>query len=579
MEERMKKVASLKVNSIPIEYGKLTLPANIKEIFLASELLAATDGVIGPALYTWAFYPILDYAITGGKDDREKWEDFFENHLFLTSELGETGLDYLMYGNSFKTVYFKKENVIVTRNQTYDVETVKDLSFKVIEFGGEEVIEVRFRIPGKHELQKGFLRPIGGKSPNKLKVYRWNPYFIDIDWIESAQFAIYYYIIPKSDITRVNEKDPLFIKHIPYGILKEIIKGSRLIQIPRRTMFHFKRMSPLSLFYPGWGLPITTWAMKEAAKKEILSKAQIKMIIRYAMPFIVFFPQPLSNLDPLRSGLHKWTKWIRASIKRFAENPGAPQYSPIPLGVQVAGPTVEQLTLTQEEQASREVILNSLDMLKEFAWGGGSYTSAAHASRVMSNKFSSYIKSLSSYLNYLIQEVSSKLGWEPIKIRFQEVKLPDETSKLQILMELAQNKYISPYHVLKAMGIHDYKREVEQIKDFLEEQAEISEKEQELQMQVQAKLEETAGQQFNPMIAAQIIASLLLQKSRAEIEQYFAKIQQVAPEFGELVAHAMDEMSSNMNPSQKEAVVNEQENKVEEPLGGKPEEEKIKARE
>ena len=116
------------------------------------------------------------------------------------------------------------------------------------------------------------------------------------------------------------------------------------------------------------------------------------------------------------------------------------------------------------------------------------------------------------------------------------------------------------------------KREVERIKEFLEYQAEISESEQRLQMEVAANVEQTQGEHINPAIPAQIVASLLLQQPRDQIEAYFNKIQEVAPEFGELVAQAMDQMLSGTSTEQKQALEN-QANPLE-----KPEEEKIKGR-
>ena len=538
---------------IPLEYykfGQWQEAKSIKEIFLLSEYLLKYDHVVGAVLVKMATQTVMDLNVSGKNSDY--WTTMLKDTLHLVENTNTLALEFVTYGNGFRSVTTPKKNLLRCKK----CGTILDpgsVPFRVQATGRE--YKIYAKCPKCRRTTEFEIDSLDMSATNdQFQIYRWNPYLMEIDYIESAGVKIYYYRIPKSDVVRIRKGDPDAMKYIPPAIIKAVLQGQSWIRVNRHILAHFQRFGNIGLHFRGWGLPPTTRIFKEHRRVEQLAQASEMIARLYSLPFIILFPQALANIDPARIPIVQWKNAINNGLKQFRSNPASTLVTaPYATGAQIVGPTSSQISVTNELEYGRKSLVPGLGVPADYFLGGGTWTSANANARSVYNSLSNFRKALERFVDFIVDKIATKKGYEKskISIKWTPMRLVDDIAKWRVLAELAQNHIISYNSLYSEMGLNieqekasildelkNYQEPIQQAISKLGVDINVSQK-KEMDEQMQAIQQASS---VAPDEAAKLIAIAALNLEPHKRQAYFQSLEQASPEMYDMVQQAAEAM-------------------------------------
>lgn len=414
-------------------------PNTVKQLFRWCRYYFLTNPLINATIFKMSEYPITDIIIDHeSPETRKRWEEFFKDSLRINSFRVESGLDYHTYGSGFVTVSFPFKKYLKCRGCKFSEQAARIRQHWV--FTNHQF---RLTCPKCNHIGDAETNDVYLKNPSGIKLIRWNPEDIEIDYNDITGEYTYYYIVPgtiRSDIVAGRKS---VVEKIPQ-IFIQAVKEQKGVIFTQDSLFHFKRPT-LAGQDRGWGIPLLLPVLKDTFYLQIMKKAQEAILLEHIVPLRVLFPQAGSgSSDPYTTiNLADWRDHVSQEIARWRFDQNYIPILPLPIGNQTIGGDGRALLMTQEIQTWSEQIIAGMQVPKEFIYGGMSYSGTSVSMRILENAFLNYSERQLDMCRYIMRAVASFMGWPEVGIRFKPFKMADDLQRKAYRFQLNQAQKIS----------------------------------------------------------------------------------------------------------------------------------------
>ncbi len=486
------------------------IPSNIKSLFKYCHSFFHTDPFLSNVVRKVTEYPLTEILYDTEVDlaTRKKYDKILHEKLNINTFLLEIGLDYHTYGNCFISMFAKKKRFLKIKGQ--DAKPIDKVNYKFRNF------EFYIKDPVTGDEVKAEVMDEAINSMEAIRMLRWNPENIDIDYNPITGESTYYYNIPNDVRKKITRGEKSMIEDTPM-IFMDAIKNKKRIELDKKSFYHFKRPG-LSESDMGWGKPMILAALKKIYYLQILQRGNEAIAHEHIVPKKAISPANTATLDPLTQlNLPKWKGQIEGTVKKWKRDPNHIAVFPIPIGYQELGGNARGLMLTPEMKFLEESIINSLGVPIEFIKGGASWTGSSVSLRIVENMFLTYRNLLLDFLNhFLIPKLVSFLNYPEVKLKFKAFKMSDDAQSKQLMLQLAELGKLSDQQLLDAFGF-TYEEVTKEMKATMEES--LEQQKRQAKNQAEAQGEATIIQQ-KMAVRAQIEAQ------REQIKQRLQKLEE-----------------------------------------------------
>jgi hypothetical protein len=484
------------------------LPVTVKQLFRWCRYYFLTNPLINATVFKLSEYPITDIVVDHENQQvRERWTDYFQEHLRYRPFQIECGLDYHTYGNCLISLGFPFRKYLKCK--------VCDFQERADKIRAKWVfsnLAFRLTCPKCGTTSEALAEDFYYKDASGIKPIRWNAEHVEVTYNDVTGDSTYFYNIPptvKNDIT-IGKKD--VVESVPQVFI-QAMRQKKGVVFAKDNFFHMKRPS-LAQQDRGWGIPIVLPVLKDTFYLQIMKKAQEAILLEHIVPLRVLFPQGGSGTsDPYTTiNLVEWRDHVATEIARWRYDNNYIPILPIPIGNQTIGGDGRALLLTQEIQTWSEHIMSGLGVPREFLLGGMSYAGTNVSMRMLENQFLGFILRHKQLANWVMKQVASYMGWPEATIRFKPFKMADDIQRKAYLFQLNQAQKVSDSTLLADADLDQVKED----KIMVDE--------------TERRLESSKTQQL-AMAEIQGEAQVVMAKSQVKAQQVMAEAQQagVAP--------------------------------------------------
>lgn len=498
------------------DIAHMELPNSIKGLFKWCRYHALVNPLISSVVKKLSAYPITkitvaDRAVDGFDKNRERWQSLLHNSININRFQIEAGLDYHTYGNAIISIYFPFYKYLECKS-CGQKDRIKKLKFGVDwEFKNFDYILncKECKNSGPANVDDVFY-----KSHKDIKLIRWNPTDIEIDYNPITQRREYAYTIPPKIRNHVLTKKLSYLEELPAKFIESMKKNQPVILSPD-NVFHFKAETPsLNSNDEGWGYPIILPALKDSFYLQIMKKAQEAVMLEHLVPLDIIFPATQDqNASPYTTvNLSDWKRKIEQELTTWRMDPNHKPILPLPVGYQRIGGNGRALMLTQEIRAHSEHILIGMGVPQEFVFGGLSWTGSSVSLRMLENMFMTYRDMHTQFIeNFLVPNIARFMGWQTVSIKMKSFKMADDVQNKQLLLSLNNVRKVSDRTLLSEFDIDSFE-EMKIIERELRRNLEITKLDSLYKAQIQ-------GESQQVMMKAQTEASIQQQKATLQAQK------------------------------------------------------------
>jgi hypothetical protein len=530
------------------DVAHMELPQSIKQMFRWCRYHALVNPIVSSVVKKMAAYPITKVIVDerageGFEKNKKRWEDFLYKAVDVNKFQIEVGLDYHTYGNSIVSIYYPFFKYLSCKKCEFK-QRIKRLKFK--KQWNFKNFDFYLTCPDCSHSGICEQEDIFYKSAQDIKIIRWNPEDILIDFNPITQVTEFAYKIPAKIRSRVIGKHLSYLEETPKNFLEGLKHNSPVI-LTRENVYHFKASTPsLMNGDEGWGYPPILPAMKDSFHLQIMKKAQEAVMLEHLVPLDIIYPASGdANASPYTTvNLSDWKRKIESELATWRMDPNYKPILPLPVGYQRIGGNGKQLMLTGEIQAYTQQVLVGMGVPQEFALGGLSWTGSSVSLRMLENMFLTYRDMHENFLkSFLIPNVAAYMGWEEPPVHMKSFKMADDAQNKQLLMSLNQLRKVSDQTLLAEFG-KDSLSELKIIETELKRALEIQKMDTLHKAQTQAEQMKIQGAAQVEQAISQQKAQLKAQK---EIQEMQAKMQAAQPQ-GQVQPQAQAQPQGQQQP-------------------------------
>ena len=430
------------------DVAHMDLPSTVKSLFKWCRYHALANPLISAVVRKMSEYPItrviLDHDEPDGfQKQKARWEDLLYNCLDIHRFQVEAGLDYHAYGNCLVSIVYPFHKHLECRNCGFS-KRIKRLKFRV----DWDFSNWNYTLNCPRCFHNGpcKVKDEWYHSYRDIKLIRWNPSDIDIDFNPITQRTRYYYRIPGRIRKRILTKHKGYLEEMPHSFVKSM-KTKRPVELVDRNLYHFKAPTPsLADNDAGWAYPPILPALKDSFYLQVLKKANEAIMLEHLVPLDILFPSTQdANASPyMMVNLADWKRRVELELKRWRWDPNYKPIMPLPVGHNRIGGDGRSLMPTQEIRVWSEHIISGMGAPQEFVFGGMSWTGSSVTLRMLENRFLNYREEHDRFLNhFLLPNVARFMNWKQPKAHMKAFKMADDLQSKQLLMSLNQLKKIS----------------------------------------------------------------------------------------------------------------------------------------
>jgi hypothetical protein len=439
------------------DIAQMDLPRSVKHLFRWCRYHMLVNPLVAATVRKMAAYPITELVIDdepreGFDKHKAKWEDFFFRVININQFQMESGLDYHGFGNCVVSLLYPFHKYLQCPLCKYK-ERIERLKFgQVWDFRNWKYTLHCPKCGGDVEAK---VKDEYYKSYKDIKLIRWNPSDLDIDFNPITREPEYGYEIPEKIRAKVLRKNKRYLCELPAELI-EAMKTRRPFILTRENIFHFKAPTPsLDSNDEGWGYPPILPALKDSFYLQVMKKAQEAVMMEHLIPLDLIFPATAdANANPYTMlNLSDWKRRMEGEIVKWRWDPNYKPILPIPIGHQRIGGNGRALMLTQEIRAWSEHIIAGMNVPQEFVFGGLSWSGSSVSLRMLENQMMSYRTLQENFLkHFLIPQVARFMGWQEISVHMKAFKMADDMQLKQLMMQLNQMRKLSDKTLLSEFG-------------------------------------------------------------------------------------------------------------------------------
>jgi hypothetical protein len=462
-------------NQYPNQFFDLSsayMPTSIKEMFRWCQFLYMTHSEIAPIINKKCSYVITELIYdTKSSKDQEAWQELLERTLRIREFEYKLLIDREVYGNAFCSLSLPFERFLVCQQckTKTQLRSVKTWSYRDNAFRGkcpspqcqELTSEVQFDIVDTVV-----------KNRKRIKLIRWCPLHIDIQYNPFTGQSVYIYKIPQWVKTQIaqyqNDANKLLVAETPRVIL-EAIKSKKNIALDSDNVYHLKNES-VSMENDAFGLPPMLAIFKDAWLFQTYRRAQEAIAVDHILPMTLLIPAPAGDgTSPhMSANLGDWASSMQTLVQRWRRDQNSIFTAPFPATVENIRGDAQALNVHNDMIQIRQQIAGGLDVPQEFIYGGLNWSGSSISLRVLENLFISRIGDLNCLLrDFIVTRLQRFCELPPIKIHHRDFKMADDAQQKQIALGLRATNTISDRTTVEELG---FDWETEQIRRKAEEE-------------------------------------------------------------------------------------------------------------
>jgi len=401
-------------------------------------------------------YPVT--AVTYETEDsalKERWREFMEDHLRIRPFLIEANLDKECYGNCYVSLYYPFRKNLKCRSCGASIDIGK-ASYKFRSF--QYWLACKKCSSNNPAIVED--KPL--QSSRGIRLIRWDPEAINIDFNPITQEAIYYYEIPLAVKNNIILEKKDILETIPHSFVESLRLNKSLVISPD-NIFHYKRAS-ISHLNMGLGIPRMLPVLKHIYLLQQLQKAQEMIAHEHIVPLRILFPQPSSTTsDPYSTvQISGWEERVKEEVNNWKQDASYFPIMPLPVGHQVIGGDAKALMMSDEIRLLSEHIVAGCGTPQELVFGGLSYSGSSVSMRMMENEFLGTRSDMLGLLRFIVKKVSTWMSWKAIKTGLTPFKMADDLQRAAFDLQLNMADKISEQTLLTTRD-YDYQNERKQI--------------------------------------------------------------------------------------------------------------------
>ena len=433
------------------DYLSRLLPRKLKGLFQWIEYLYVNCGQVFSVIKKFSEYPITQ--LTYDHEDKEavkKIDKIMDESIKIKRCMISVGIDYQVYGNSFSSIFKPFIRYLVCKKCDHKVNARKTKYEWMPQKFEFKIKCTKCKHKGVAKVEHAQLKDV-----SKVKVIRWDPKEIDIDWNPVTGEKEFYYTIPNEIKSKIKAKKPskFLIDTMPWAVL-EAIRDKRIFKFHEGQLFHMANPAPAGLNQE-WGYPGLLGCLKPFFYTAILRKANEANALERLTPWRVLHPQPSTGSnDPGQFvNLARWRTEMQDAVRKWRRDPNMVKLSPIPVGITEVGGNARPLLTHQEISLTEENIITSMGVPKEFIHGGLTHAGGSVTLRMLENMMFTYTEQLVEFAQWVTNAVCAYTGLEKPVVGMVPFKLIDDIQQKQLMSQLWQQQKLSAKTFLKTLEV------------------------------------------------------------------------------------------------------------------------------
>lgn len=463
-------------------------PISIQDALYWCEYVALANQTLAAALRKLVSFFVTEIEVTGtGRDEQKRIKDYLYNCLYIENVLNSIGLDYLVYGNVFLTIWQPIHKIVTCPNckyhtPFYEYALIPETKFEFVNF------EIKLTC-----LKCGY-RGIWKRSERQdtdeksLSIIRWNVHDIQIavDLFSPNRKEVIYKI-PGEYRSVILGGSPLAIDGAPEDFLRAIRENSDF-RFDKDKIIHLYEPGLAGLRLYGWGLSPIISNFRQTYYIEVLRRANQEICMDYIIPLRIISPEPRASApeygDPnLITNMSNTQASLASIIKNWRKDPTGWYSCPFPIRYQVLGAEGQRIIPAPILQQANVDLITSLGLPVEFYQGSLQAQAAPVALRLLEGTWSSLSRMLNTFLRILASELSRIFRWDSFELKLQRPSYADDINKQMAKLQLAMSGAISQTTGLQTLGLS----QEEELDRKIEETELQAEKEKEMQERLQSQ--------------------------------------------------------------------------------------------
>lgn len=439
------------------------LPSSMYELFRLCEWMFHHNGIYRAALERIArlFVTEFKYDCPESTIGLDLIKKYLETSGNFKQVLISIGTDYLVYGNSFISLYlpFRRTLKCSKCKKTYSSDVIEDLSYNA---DGKFVGKCLNRSCGNTTFK---YRDEPNKDFSKVHVLRIAPNEMEIIHNKVSGNNTYYWNMSRRERDKyINGKGTLLVSETPVEILEAAMTNKK-IQFSQDELLHLSQPA-LAGTDIDWGMPFSLSCFPLIFYIAVLRKANEAVSMDYIIPLRIIYPQSgTSNQEAIYMNLKDYVSKIKDIIKHHKLDPADWHVAPSPIGYQVIGGEKRSLMISDDIKLSNDELLNSIGFPAELFYGTLGLQATPMALRLLENTFS-LTSVYSKITNWVLKKVTTYCSIDSIETSMTPLKWADDIERRQMLINLAGANKISDMTMLELYGMDYETEEAKKIKQM-----------------------------------------------------------------------------------------------------------------
>ena len=416
------------------DYLSRLMPRNIKDMFQWLEYLYANSGQVYPVIKKFSEYAITEITYTSTSPKvMTNAKKIFDKKLQMKATLINISNDFHLYGNSFVSLYrpFVRHLICKKCNHVHNAE-------KTTYTWDSKTFSYLIKCNKCGHSGKATVKNIKLRDVNRLRIIRWDPKYIEIEYNPVSGESQYYYNFPEYLKKELKKKKPssFILDRMPWEYI-QAMKSKKLFRFKSDKIYHLKNPSPAGVSQE-WGFPGLLSALKPYFYTATLKKANEATAFERLTPWRVLYPQGTSSTtDPATFiNMRKWRNELETAIRTWKRDPNSIKLSPIPVGMQQIGGDGRALLLNNEIKMEEENIITSMGVPVEFITGGLTHAGGSVTLRMIENILFTFTSQLEMLMQWITDEVNNYMNYEKVDVSLIPFKLVDDVQQKQLILQL-----------------------------------------------------------------------------------------------------------------------------------------------
>jgi hypothetical protein len=471
------------------DYASLAMPNSWLDALKFCEYVVLNQGVYRAAIERILAYFITEVEIDGtDRKGKEKYKDYLYDTMGVHTLLRAGGLDYITYGNIVMSCDTPIRRSLSCPKCGFDLpmHRVTDnpkFSFRWTGF------KFMADCPMCH--YSGAWTHNDRRMPQQdgINVKRWNIKEIDLQWDPWSHDVGYIWRIPAYYKDHIVAGRPFQLQRAPWEVVEAIKNGTHLL-LNEDEIFHAKEDTLSGVLNRGWGISRVLTNFRQSWYLQVIHRLNEAVGLDYVFPFRLLTPAPRSSGgqngmmgDPvLTTDLGGFRGQLEGMLRQRRRDPTSWFVLPFPVQYQMLGAEGNQLAPYQLLDQAADSLLTAIGMPVDFYKGSMTIQAAPVGIRLLESQWSPLVRVLNRMLQWLVDKVSAKLGWDSVRARLERPSMVDDLNRQLAKIQMMTAQQISQTTGLKSIGL---KFEEEQDR-MLDEQKYIAQRSDEAQEELEA---------------------------------------------------------------------------------------------